>query len=186
MSKVVVYRCPNCSVEFELDVVHDGDEEVRIVYSGDLISKNESVEPVNYASREEASLEQDENARGIAICKLAKGQRLKLLAIAYKGIAKIHAKWSPVSAASFAYDPIIKLNEARLDDLTKPQKLEFVASCPTKVYAFDERQQKVTIQERQKCMFCRECLKVAEGFNAQADDDDLVIIKDAPQRYIFR
>ena len=60
---------------------------------------------------------------GIAICKLAKGQRLKLLAIAYKGIAKIHAKWSPVSAASFAYDPVIKLNEARLDDLTKNQKL---------------------------------------------------------------
>ena len=59
-------------MEFELDVVHDGDEEVRIVYSGDLISKNESVEPVNYASREEASLEQDENARGESFVHLCR------------------------------------------------------------------------------------------------------------------
>jgi len=51
----------------------------------------------------------DPNSPPVLICKIRKGQELKIRCIAKKGIAKEHAKWSPSSAVSFEYDPHNKL-----------------------------------------------------------------------------
>ncbi|KIM91837.1 hypothetical protein PILCRDRAFT_809813 [Piloderma croceum F 1598] len=51
----------------------------------------------------------DPNTPPVLICKIRKGQELKIKCIAKKGIAKEHAKWSPCSAVSFEYDPYNKL-----------------------------------------------------------------------------
>ena len=61
------------------------------------------------------------------------GQRMQLTAVAKKGIAKEHAKWSPVAVATFKFEPIIEINEEREALLTPDQKAEFVEICPAKV-----------------------------------------------------
>jgi DNA-directed RNA polymerase II subunit RPB3 len=84
-------------------------QEVAIsITSRDLISQNEAVQPVHFSNIEEAVRSHD---KGIVIVKLGPGQRIKLRAIAKKGIGKEHAKWSPVATVALKYDPIVKLNE---------------------------------------------------------------------------
>ena len=47
----------------------------------------------------------DPNSPGVVIVQMRKGQHFKARCVARKGFAKEHAKWSPVSAVGFEYDP---------------------------------------------------------------------------------
>ncbi|OMJ20902.1 DNA-directed RNA polymerase II subunit RPB3 [Smittium culicis] len=91
-------NCQYCSVEISLHAKCTDDGTLSVT-SRDLVSSNPDVVPV---------LEDSED-RGILIAKLRKGQELKLQCVVKKGIAKEHAKWSPVSVVEFEYDPYNKL-----------------------------------------------------------------------------
>ncbi|CCJ30120.1 unnamed protein product, partial [Pneumocystis jirovecii] len=87
--------CTKCSVQLTLYAKCTSDGTMD-VYSKDLIVEhNSTIDP---------------DGKGILICKLRKAQELRLKCIAKKGIAKEHAKWSPVSAIAFEYDPWNKLH----------------------------------------------------------------------------
>lgn len=178
--------CPQCSIKFLLDVEHDeDDEEIKLVYSSDLICLTEGarVEIADYSTQEERAV--DEDGRGIVICKLGRGQKLRLEATAFKGFSKIHSKWSPVCATRFAYEADIKLNHDLFEDLSAAQKMEFVKSCPTQVYEFEERQQKVVLSKPKECVFCDECVTLSETWKVKKDDDPLVVIRAIENRYLF-
>lgn len=190
-------NCPKCSVELELDVSCPLGMENRFVYSSDLIPRDHAsdLRPVNFANSnmrkvaQEAGCMDEESGTvdgGISIVQLAPGQRLKLRCIAFKGIGKIHAKWSPCSISTFAYQPKIRLNDAKLDDLSEENKIKLVKSCPVKVFEYDEQQKKVKIQNLDKCMFCNECVETCKPWtDTSIGEDDAVSIATEPGKFIF-
>ena len=91
-------HCPQCSVELTLSV-RCTDDHTRDVTSREFISQEAKVAPV---------LAGDDDP-GILVVKLRKNQEIKVRCIAKKGVGKEHAKWSPVAAVAFDYDPDNKL-----------------------------------------------------------------------------
>ncbi|KAI0305410.1 DNA-directed RNA polymerase [Multifurca ochricompacta] len=108
--------CQNCSIELVLNVACNENRTM------DITSNHLDVVPRGgYGWREEVDDGEeiakrsenfghpvgnnDPSVPPILICKIRKGQQLRVRCIAKKGIAKEHAKWSPCSAVSFEYDP---------------------------------------------------------------------------------
>ncbi|CCX07333.1 DNA-directed RNA polymerase [Pyronema domesticum] len=88
--------CEQCSVTLTLNARCTSDNPMT-VYARDLA--------VAEGAQLGAPVITDPDGQGTIIAKLRKNQELKLKCIAKKGIAKEHAKWSPVSALGFEYDP---------------------------------------------------------------------------------
>ncbi|KAG0669358.1 45 kDa subunit of RNA polymerase II [Maudiozyma exigua] len=100
-------HCDKCSVVLTLQAVGES-ESTTNVYAKDLtIVSNLLGRNIGHP------IIQDKEANGVLICKLRKGQELKLTCIAKKGIAKEHAKWSASSAIEFEYDPWNKLQHTQ-------------------------------------------------------------------------
>ncbi len=80
--------CEKCRASFSMEV--EASDPVEVVYSSHLKPENPEVRPVSDR---------------IPIVKLAQGQKVKLEAYARLGRGKVHAKWQPVSACTYSYDP---------------------------------------------------------------------------------
>lgn len=110
-------HCEKCAVVFTLDMGYDekagGNNLLDVALtSADLKSSDDTVHPVHFLNEEEQNLSQElPSDDGIVITRVGPGQRLKLMAIAKKGIGKEHAKWSPVATVALKCDPIVKINE---------------------------------------------------------------------------
>ncbi|KAG8626834.1 hypothetical protein KVT40_005779 [Elsinoe batatas] len=119
-------HCEQCSVTLRLDAVNRSSDEVVKVYARDLIVEGSYGARNGYGDRRTGGVLGDEgaergapvildpNGQGPLICKLRRGQELKVRCIAKKGIAKEHAKWMPTAAIGFEYDPHNKLRHADL------------------------------------------------------------------------
>ena len=91
--------------------------------------------------------------------KLGKFQQLKFQMMARKGTGRMHAKWSPVSTCIMYKEPIVKLEDEKINKgtLTVEQKKEFVQRCPRKVFNYNDLKQQVEIENADKCNLCTEC-----------------------------
>eukprot|EP00730_Choanoeca_flexa_P014749 TRINITY_DN6562_c0_g1_i2.p1 TRINITY_DN6562_c0_g1~~TRINITY_DN6562_c0_g1_i2.p1 ORF type:complete len:286 (+),score=63.48 TRINITY_DN6562_c0_g1_i2:87-944(+) len=95
--------CHECQVKLTLDVKCTSDEIMNVTTEhlrSELEDGDTPVMPVTSRSRGEYETEHP-----ILICKLNRGQAIRLTAYAKKGFGKEHAKWSPVTGIGFEYDP---------------------------------------------------------------------------------
>eukprot|EP01080_Neovahlkampfia_damariscottae_P009997 gene9997-2316_t len=159
-------RCEKCSVELSLHVKCYTDS--REVTTKDLISSNKNVVPIDCQTNEQ------EPDNFILINKLSKGQEIKLKCIAKKGVGKEHAKWTPVATVAVQTIPSIKINHSKMSELTKEQKVDWVNSCPTKVFLYNNKTDSVEIENLEGCTYCQECVLKAKDM----DKRDLVSIKE--------
>ncbi|KAL6063444.1 DNA-directed RNA polymerase II subunit RPB3 [Balamuthia mandrillaris] len=176
-----VDRCPSCSVEFTLNVACRDRPECDVT-SNDLRSQHVGVVPVDYMNQDTEMMEGAERGEnGILIVKLRKGQEIKLRAIAKKGVGKEHAKWSPTCGVTYQFEPDIRINQSRMEELDEESKEEWVGSCPTKVYAYNEETGQVTVENPLNCTYCDECKVKANALGMP----DLVHIRQKQDRFIF-
>lgn len=166
-------NCDRCTLTYELNVSCNQDERLDVtthhlkplttIHGTDI-----KVYPVEYT-------EINETTR-IPILKLKKYQRLKLRAMARKGVGKEHAKWSPVATATYQYIPDIRLNKSRMQELTTEQKKEFEQSCPRSIFKYKSSHDIVDIEETNvlRCMYCKECEKKAQELGVP----DLVTVRE--------
>lgn len=181
--------CTRCSVEFNLDVSYNvtGDEEVLApltVSSRDLKSNHEAVAPAHFLNTDEQDQAQDE---GVAIVKMGPGQKLKLRCIARLGIAKEHAKWSPVAVATYRFWPDIYINDEQMATLTMDQKQELVDTCPDRILELDPATGQVRAVENawDMCTFTEDLKYAQEAMKKRPEDDDFVRVKESTDKFIF-
>ncbi|KAJ5226007.1 RNA polymerase II subunit 3 [Penicillium chermesinum] len=91
-------HCVRCSVTLQLHARCSSG--IMSVYARDLIIVGERMNDVIGDP-----VIKDPEGKGPLICKLRKGQEIKLTCLAKKGTAKEHAKWAPTAAVGFEYDP---------------------------------------------------------------------------------
>lgn len=82
--------------------------------------------------------------------------------VARKGTGKIHAKWQPVATCQMRKEPIVELDQDKINrELDVDKRKEFVATCPRKVYKFNELRKAVEIEDADRCILCIECSRYA-------------------------
>ena len=69
-----------------------------------------------------------------------------------------------------------------MDLLSESQKIDFVKSCPTAVFAYEEQHRQVVVEDASMCTFCEECLRKAESL----DSSDLVTVDVKKGRFVFK
>ncbi|RJS94578.1 DNA-directed RNA polymerase subunit D [Candidatus Bathyarchaeota archaeon] len=127
--------CRLCRAVLILDV--EAKDDVKIVYSKDLVPEDPNVAPVSGE---------------IPIVKLAPGQRIRLEAYAKLGRGREHAKWQPVSACTYRYMPEIKIDTDRCDLCG-----ECVDICARKV--LEKSEGKINVTNLYECTLCRDCMR---------------------------
>lgn len=102
--------------------------------------------------------------------------------VARKGTGKIHAKWSPVATCQMRKEPIVEIDQDKVNrELDLAKRKEFVATCPRKVYKFNEMRQAVEIEDADKCILCIECVRYAQANNLER----AVKIAERDDKFIF-
>lgn len=127
------FGCNLCRVTLTLDV--EAKDGTKTVHSGDLVSENPDIVPVNDK---------------IPIVKLVKEQKIKLEAYAKLGKGRSHAKWQPVSMCTYKYFPKIDVMK-HCDGCGR-----CVEVCPKKILI--EKKDQIEVRDITACTLCKDCV----------------------------
>ncbi len=141
------YGCPRCSVTLTLDA--RAEDSVKVVYSGDIVSQDETVVPVDQA---------------IPIVKLAPGQKVILEMRAMLGKGEMHAKWQPLSKAVVRGVPVFEVDEDSCDECKA-----CVKECPKEIILLNP---KPVLKELYDCTTCKLCAEACPQGSIRIDIDE--------------
>mmetsp|Transcript_83267 Transcript_83267/g.97314 ORF Transcript_83267/g.97314 Transcript_83267/m.97314 type:complete len:365 (-) Transcript_83267:68-1162(-) len=143
-SKLDPTRC----IEFQLNVVGKPNVPITPVYSGDL-------KWVPLPGQEQWGSEIFLVHQDILLAKLGPGQRIKLRAIAIKGLGLVHSKWAPVSSCFYEMQTEIGFTAPVEGEAAQTLR----KACPMRVFDIEDGGHAVARRPRD-CTLCRECLRV--------------------------
>lgn len=103
------------------------------------------------------------------------------------GIAKEHAKWSPVAVTTYRFWPEITINEEQCATLTLEQKHELVDCCPDRILELDEVTGKIVEAENawELATFTEDLQTTQVAMKKRPEDDDFVKCVQSTDRFIF-
>ncbi len=128
-------ECPACKVSLMLSA-----EGPKVVYSGDFVSSDETVQPADLT---------------VPIVELKEGQKVVLEAIAQKGYGHTHARWQAGVACGYKNMPIITFDNC---DGCGACVLE----CPQGIIKVGPEGAGISPNDIQKCMLCKLCQRTCE------------------------
>lgn len=180
--------CAFCTVEYELDVVNE-EHKIMTVTHFDM-KETKKYEREDWGEEKEVKIcppkdpiltdEENSKENGIILCKLKKDQHLRMVCQARKGIPKYHAKFMACATALYQFQPEVTLQDDDMNTLSLDQKIEFVESCPRKVFGLDIEDH-VEVKGLMDCIFCDECVAKAKVWNKK----DLVKIHMDASKFYF-
>ncbi|KAH0576572.1 DNA-directed RNA polymerase subunit D [Spironucleus salmonicida] len=141
---------------FRLDIT--AGDEFKTVYSSDL-------EWIPFGNQKQRLNNVRPLIENIPLAKIAHGQKIIVELYAHKGIGKVHAKWSPVSACWFSMLPQFQYKSkiVNWENRKSFSDTNLKVDCPMNV--FDD----IEDIQLQNCTLCRKCLDI-EGLKLSLDD----------------
>jgi DNA-directed RNA polymerase II subunit RPB3 len=185
--------CEKCTVVFNLRVdfnekaasqMEDFKNSNYIVTSAELESEDPTVSCGSFINDEEAENSHD---TGITIVKMGPGQVLELTAFARMGISKEHAKWCPVSVATYRFWPETYLNHSALNTLTSAQKQTLVDACPDRILELDPVTNELQFAKgfEERCTYTEDLEQAQNALKQRPEDEDFISVKQATDKFIF-
>lgn len=188
--------CAYCSVEYKLDILNTEDKILNVTHF-DLVPTGRwtldsdgqkirdlppemEVLPLPFPDPN-LDRQTDKIDNGILIVKLKKDQRIAMTCTARKGIPKYHAKFMPINFNIYNYQMIVELDRPQIDSLDLEEKVNFVESCPRKVFGLDTSD-KVQVERLNDCHFCDECVAKARELGKRT----MVTVKMQQDMFHFR
>jgi len=113
----------------------------------------------------------------ILLAKLRPGQAVQLQAVIEKGIGKTHAKWSPVSTASYRLLPEIVFKKGKVEG---DEAVQIKEACPMGVFDIEDLggTPSLRVDNPRACTMCRECIR-------DPKHDKLIKLLRVRDHYIF-
>jgi len=139
--------CYRCSFVFSIDVY--AEKKSTSFYSSDLVCLNpdeklngKKIKPVNHLEFNTTS-----ESRPILLGKLAKGQRIKLLAVAKKGTGKEHAKWCPVSTIRIKNLNTVFIDIEKIDNEIEIEKKIILSKHFSHIFDYKPMENRLSLKE---------------------------------------
>jgi DNA-directed RNA polymerase subunit D len=128
-------ECPACRVSLTLSA-----EGPRMVYSGDFVSSDETVQPAE---------------ANIPIIELKEGQKVVLEAIAHMGYGNQHARWQAGVACGYKNMPVVTFNKCDSCGAC-------VKECPQGIITMGPEGAGISEDDILKCILCKLCQGICE------------------------